>query len=329
MLDIIYITEDKICADHAEPGNREYKPNFTMPGRDAQKIDLEWVQPNLGKSAAAAAAGAAVLAIAPFSLPIALVTTAVGAAPSIISMFKNGKNEEPEQIDAAQVELAVYVSKHSLTKNQSKQRGYRFQPGHPVVGKAYRRHPLSDLNAESGNLYIPGDSYDSILLEERESELLKLLVELGATKITITKKTGSTQRSIIQAGIDIQAGPVGGGGVSSAVSSQREMSALDTREFLLTGKAWDTTSHLDKERFYWLAYEPSWKAVVFAREQGGCLTASLEIKETTSFSADKSIEMTVKAKLAEVSGNAGALNSSNDEKIYLVRADFSPVTVKT
>ncbi|MCQ9426696.1 hypothetical protein NRB16_24555 [Pseudomonas sp. LJDD11] len=326
MLDLIYIIEDRVGAATAEPANGDYRPNFTMPGRDASKIEL--TQPNAGKSAVAAAAGAAILAITPFSLPIALVTTAVGAAPSIISMFRNGQDEEPEQIDAAQAELAVYVSKHSLTKEHAKQRGYRFQPGHPVVGKAYRRHPLSDLNAESGNLYIPSDSYDSILLEERESELLKLLVELGATKITITKKTATTQRNAVHAGIEVQAGPVGGGGISGTSSSQRDVNALDTREFSLTGKPWDTSSHLDKERFYWLAYEPSWKAVVFAREQGGCLTASLEIKETTSFSADKSIEMTVKAKLAEVSGNAGVSNSSNDEKVYLVRADFSPVTVK-
>lgn len=213
-----------------------------------------------------------------------------------------------------------------MSPRQAKEAGYRFQPGHPVVGKAYRRHPLSEHSTpDNGNLYIPSDSYDAILLEERESELIKLLVHLGATKISITKKASDKTRSTVTAEASVQVGPMGGGDVSYTGKTERGADTLDTREFVLSGKPWNTESKVDRENFYWLSYEPSWKAVVFAREVGGCLTASLEIKENTSFSSDKDFELSVRAKMVEVGAQAGISNLETEEKTYFVRAEFAPV----
>lgn len=119
-----------------------------------------------------------------------------------------------------------------------------------MVGKAYRRHPLSDYSTpDNGNLYIPSDSYDAILLEERESELIKLLVHLGATKISITKKASDKNRSAITAEASLQMGPMGGGDVSYAGKSERDTDTLNTREFSLTGRPWNADSKLDRETF--------------------------------------------------------------------------------
>ena len=277
------------------------------------------------------AAGVAASFLIPI-LPFSLIAAAAVAGASA-SFIAKDRSTAPEECDPAvsaiaeETELvAAYVQHLSLSRSQAKDEGYRFQPGHPVVGKAYRRHPLSDYSTpEIGNLYIPSDSYDAILLEERESELIKLLVQLGATKISITKKASNKTHSTVTAEASVHVGPAGGGDISYTGKTERDTNTLDTREFSLTGRPWNVDSKVDRENFFWLSYEPSWKAVVFAREVGGCLTASLEIKENTSFSADKNFELSVKAKLVEAGAQGGLANLEAEENTYFVRAEFSPV----
>lgn len=328
MLDLIYIVEDQIVPTAAQNDDASYSPNFVLSGSN----EALGVKPGFGGVAAvgAAAAAGAGMIFNPLALPTALLSSAALGVPGLLYQMSKDRSVKSEEADAAKLEearlLAAYVQHHSLSRSQAKTAGYRFQPGHPVVGKTYRKHPLTDFsNPDSGNLYIPSDSYDAILLEERESELIKLLVHLGATKVTITKKTSDRVHDSVSAGAGVQAGPLGGGNASYKASSERDAGSLDTREFTLTGRPWNSESKVDREAFYWLSYEPSWKAVVFAREYGGCLTASLEIKENTSFSTDKNFELSVKAKLTEVDAQASTTNTGSEEKIYLVRVEFAPV----
>jgi hypothetical protein len=326
MLDLIYIVEEPIAS---EPAQRDSSSvNFTMPGRDENQAAIS--------SAALASLGgtaiygnAATLFAGPL-LPTALMASALLGVPRLLPNFTKGRDAKNDDLDEAKLEearlLSSYVQHHSLSRGQAKEAGYRFQPGHPVVGKAYRRHPLSEHSTpDNGNLYIPSDSYDAILLEERESELIKLLVHLGATKISITKKASDKTRSTVTAEASVQVGPMGGGDVSYTGKTDQNTDTLDTREFLLAGRPWKADSKVDREAFFWLSYEPSWKAVVFAREVGGCLTASLEIKENTSFSTDKSFELSVKAKLVEAGAQAGISNLGTEEKAYFVKAEFAQV----
>ncbi|MBX8565726.1 hypothetical protein K5D44_13585 [Pseudomonas cichorii] len=324
MLDLIYIVEEQTISDNAQNSDTEYSVNFTMPGRSENLTNVAG-----GASAVGAIAASAKFLALPF-LPTPLIASALFSAPSLISLFSKDNDVKNGEPDTAKLEearlLASYVHNHSLSRSQAKAKGYRFQPGHPVVGKTYRKHPLTDYpNPDNGNLYIPSDSYDAILLEERESELIKLLVHLGATKITITKKTSDNTRTGVTASLSAQVGSMGGGEVKYTENTERDKGTLDTREFSLTGMPWKTDSKVERENFFWLSYEPSWKAVVFAREYGGCLTASLEIKESTSFSSDKNMELSVKAQLTEIGAQAGILNMVSEEKTYFVRAEFAPV----
>ncbi|WP_213938715.1 hypothetical protein [Pseudomonas sp. dw_612] len=327
MLDLIYIIEDPFASSPTQSGDADYTPNFTFPGQDTTLLTAK---PALSGAVAAGAAAAAMSSFLIPILPISVIAAAVagvGAGASLIGKGRSATSEEPSQ--AVQEEarlLAAYVQHHSLSRSQANAEGYCFQPGHPVVGKAYRKHPLTDdSNPVKGNLYIPSDSYDAILLEERESELIKLLVDLGATKISITKKASDKTRSTVTAEASVQVGPMGGGDVSYTGKTERNNDILDTREFSLTGRPWKADSTVKRENFFWLSFEPSWKAVVFAREVGGCLSASLEIKENTSFSTDKNLELSVKAKLVEVGAQAGISSLGAEEKTYFVRAEFAPV----
>lgn len=334
MLDLIYIVEDHFASDTSQPNDSGYTPNFTLPGQNTTPLTGKAAYSGVAvATAAAAAASSFLIPILPISMIIGAAATAAGvtgAGASLIAKDRSATTDESAPALAIAEEtrlLTAYVQRHSLSRTQAKEADYRFQPGHPVVGKAYRKHPLSDYsNPDNRNLYIPSDSYDVILLEERESELVKLLVQLGATKISITKKVSDKTRGSISAEASVQVGPMGGGAVSYAGKTECDTDSLDTREFSLTGKPWKADSKVDRENFFWLSYEPSWKAVVFAREVGGCLTASLEIKENTSFSTDKNLELSVKAKLVEVGAQAGISNLETGEKTYFVKAEFAPVS---
>lgn len=323
MLDLIYIIEEQADYDQSRADDAPYSPNFTMPGRDGLQFQLTDALVGM-----AALNPTAVLLASPL-IPSALLVSAARRFPSLLSSLAKDRSEESAESKQARAAdarmLAAYVNEHSLSRSQAKEEGYRFQPGHPVVGKAYRKHPLNDFQEDdNGHLYIPSDSYDTILLEERESELIKLLVLLGATKISITKKATGSARHAIIAGVSVQAGPLGGGGLNYKTAADTEIDKLDTREFSLSGRTWRADSKIDPRKFFWLSYEPSWKAVVFAREEGGCLTASLEIKESTSFSTDKNLELSVKVKLAEGGAQVGVSDVANEEKTYYVRAEFAP-----
>ncbi|MGG5283300.1 hypothetical protein ACQZ2G_04735 [Pseudomonas viridiflava] len=327
VLDLIYIIDEPLASISSGNGDG-YIPNFVMGGqRQPQDGKVsEGVAAGTASGAAAAAAGVAGVALAfvPFSLPVSLIAAALVSAPRLFASFsKEDKSGADGSASVVPVEgakmLAEFAERHAMTRSKAKEAGYKFQPGHPIVGKDYRRHPLAEAD-----LYIPNDSYDAILLEERESELIKLLVHLGATKITITKKAADKTQREMQAKLAVQA-RVAGAELGASSNSDSETNVLDTREFSLSGRSWKGDSKVDNEKFFWLPYEPSWKAVVFAREEGGCLTASLEIKETTSLSSNKNLELSVKAKLAEVGASLGVSDFFTEEKTYHVKAEFSSV----
>ncbi len=57
--------------------------------------------------------------------------------------------------------------------------GRQFLPGHPVAQRYYRQHPLP----ERSQVYLPVATYFADLFYERRQDLIRLLVNLGATRI--------------------------------------------------------------------------------------------------------------------------------------------------
>ncbi|MGC5702983.1 hypothetical protein J4P02_22510 [Pseudomonas sp. NFXW11] len=306
MLDTIHII-DEYLAKPKSIGS-ESTQNFTMPGREHPGLSyISPLTPTLS------------------ILPTSLVLAAVSAMPSLASVVSGDKDEDKEAHAEKERLLAAYVDNATFSPKQAKSEGYRFQPGHPMVGKSYRRHPLADFSgAETEHLYIPSEGYDAHVLEERESELIRLLVSLGATRISITKNTSNRSGSLLKAGGSIDAGPIAAAEAGYGSNSQHASGTLDTRVFNLNGCTWSTSRTLDRSGFFWLAFEPSWKAVLFAREHGGCTDASLELKENTSFSEDRNVDLSIKAKQlgGGVSVNLGA--NDNEERVHVVNVQFGP-----
>ncbi len=165
-----------------------------------------------------------------------------------------------------------------------------FPPGHPLPGRVYRLHPLARPHADTrGDVYIPIESHDEILYAEREAELLRLLVKLGATRIVIRKQTSSdgALSAAAEAGSEKQFG------LSASAEVSKHGDSSDQREFILEGSEWSHGDSIEVSEFPWLSYEAAWKSIVNAREVGKCTKASIELKTASSFSLGASLGLSL------------------------------------
>lgn len=317
MLDTIHIIDEYLAKPKAG-SNGSSTQNFTMPGRDAPQIPSELLK------------GVAASSLALSLVPTPLIFAAVSAIPSLISLVSGDKDEDKATRAENERLLAAFVERATYSPMQAREAGYRFQPGHPMSGKSYRRHPLADISEEENkHLYIPSETYDAHVLEERESELIRLLVSLGATRISITKNTTNTKSSLFKAGGSIDAGAIATARTDLGRDSQHASGTSDTRVFTLNGNAWGASREIDLNKFFWLAFEPSWKAVLFARQYGGCTEASLELKENTSFSEDASIELSIKVKQIGGGASANLGSSDSEQRVHVIDVQFAPVEHKS
>jgi len=130
-----------------------------------------------------------------------------------------------------------------------------FPVGHPTPPRLYHQHPLSS----KPDHYYPVNAYYSLLYEERERELIRLLADLGATQILIQPlmPKPNTADQPAQLPDEIQSDTV-------------------PRVLQYRGRPLSTV-HFDASHYEWLAHEPSWQTVVESRMKYSCLSASLEI----------------------------------------------------
>jgi len=319
----LYIVKPKDMVRTFAKKNNNY-PNFTIPEKTTEKILESVSSPKMSDLAGVAglAAGAAIT-----SLPIALLIGAIASSPSWFSKVNNEKSTSAKLIDEKDKQvLEEFLFSHAITIDLAAELGLVFPPGHPQVGVLYKRHPLSAVvPAKKENVYIPHDKYDEILMAEREAELLKLLVHLGATKIAISHNNNRRNGTNMSGEISVGSKAVGEVEGSINLKNEGSNSSLDKRVFTLTGKQWDENEKLNREDFLWVSFEPSWEALIVAREVGGCTKAALDIRENTSFSSDR--ELMAKVEHAVYSGTASAtLNKQRtEERIYFVEAEFSEI----
>jgi len=185
-MNLIYIVEQKDLP--------AYQPNFTMNGEQSPDYKLGNAASVIGIASKIAVMAVPVMIS---MLPFGQLAAVAAASPAVRQfIFGATKDLSKEQREAAQqagaLEFDSWMREHAITISMAKQNNYTFPPGHPQVGQIYKRHPLGNLNnSKKINMYIPADKYDALLLEERESELIKMLVDLGAVKISITQKNSN------------------------------------------------------------------------------------------------------------------------------------------
>lgn len=340
-LNLIYIVKPEDVPQQSKPSDTY--PNFTVPGNAEIKVGSVLGAQELFKPAlsgltlrmATLFAARAALAVTPIGLPITLLVAVATYSPAVMQLFTKNKGELPKEVEEnleklGKADVESFMRDHAYSIQMAEQDGLIFPPGHPQIGKVYQRHPLAAVkSANKVHVFIPAEQYDELLLEEREAELLRLLVHLGATKISIAKKQRTTRSSKFEATISAT-GPVGGGDIAAAATSQKSTENADTRVFELAGKEWRFGETLDRSHFAWADFEPSWDALIVAREIGGCLQADLEVREITTFSSDRNLTASVAANLYKGSAGVGATSNNEEDNVYLVKAQFgAPLRAST
>lgn len=323
LMDLIYISDFK-CEE------KKYVPNFTIP--DVEDVANSSKKTKTTSNANIHTAGAAIssatglgISALSFLAPISLLIGASVAIPAIYKLVVSHDNTEtvPEE---SYHELQTFISKHSLDKQQALDLGLKFPPGHPQTGETYRLHPLAAYqHASKQKLYIPEHIFDDVLFEERESELLTLLVHLGATNVEIAKYVDSFFD-------DEKSGSIGGGvkvvanaSILAKSESGRESSEKNIRVFSLKGKPWKYGDKFDRDGYAWLNFEPSWNALITAREVGGCTNATLEIKEASKYAVNKEASMQLKSKIYSANGTLKFMEKYLQETSYIVKVSFLEV----
>ena len=331
-MDLIYIDEHSYT-QHTDSG---YTPNFTIPNSHIADVARTARKNNENIDVSALSAIGATLAVATtFSAsPIGLILGAATVRPLLQKIFLSRQDSAQQSVSAEDVSIEIdeftqFLQKHAITISMAEELGYKFPPGHPILGHTYKLHPLSKLRGSGKeNTYIPLEKYDALLLEEREMEMLRLLVELGATKISISEKNTATSTFEASGEIAASAKMAASMEISAGTNSGNSLLGVNTREFELIGKPWTQGDTLDSTKFAWVAFEPSWSAVVTAREIGECTKATIEIKEETSFSTDKRISTAIESRLYGASLSAQALEARASGRVYVVRAEFAPFKCK-
>ncbi|MDJ0637144.1 MAG: hypothetical protein QNJ34_28480 [Xenococcaceae cyanobacterium MO_188.B29] len=149
-----------------------------------------------------------------------------------------------------------------------------FPPGHPLPNRFYRVHPLKNKNHQ----YIPAEQFESLLYKERESELIKLLVDLGATDICVQELSSSKTKESVEGKVSL----IGLGEGSFEKNGESQKLSSNSQITKLKPKNW-TPENFNPEIYSWLPYEPYWESLVYARLKGGCLSSSIELTSDTSF----------------------------------------------
>lgn len=311
-MDKIYIIEDIFS-------EKEYKPNFTLPDSSNQLIKTE----NNSISTTAGVISGVLSAASIVSLPTALILNAAIASPSIYKALTNKKSDDTRLNETEVKEIEKFLDKNGLTVKECRARGFKFPPGHPIVGHAYRLHPLANYaNTKKSDTYMPENDYDNILLEEREAELLKILINLGATKIEIIEKDENDNSSLIGASITADAG-ISAANISGFSKSSANNNNTNTRTYGLVGKRWFENDSLIRGDYAWLSYEPQWDTLITAREIGGCTSATVEIKQLSKYSIDRELSADIKAKIYEIKGEVKHTKENKANKIYIINVDFA------
>ena len=146
--------------------------------------------------------------------------------------------------------------------------------------------------------------------------------------MSILEKNQVTFHATTSASATVDHKILGKAGGEGNLSSDSTLDDLDLREFELAGRPWAGGDRVDRSKFGWLAFEPSWGAVVAAREIGQCTKAAIEIREETTFASEKRFSTELKAKIGGRAANGSSLREQMQGRNYLIKAEFVAFTQK-
>jgi hypothetical protein len=156
---------------------------------------------------------------------------------------------------------------------------FSFPPGHPLYETAYAGHPLKP------SVYLPVAGFHRALFEEKVNELLKLLVCLRASDVTIHHVRGYQDAFAAGGGLAVPAElPVEVRASAGRATSHHSAATLEAR-FTPVGNA-----HIPEDTL-WYAHEPTWRSVAEARMFAGLRVINVDLHYDDDFGIGGEIAM--------------------------------------
>ncbi|MBQ0213860.1 hypothetical protein KAH51_10355 [Proteus vulgaris] len=170
------------------------------------------------------------------------------------------------KIDKSKEELQELYDDFILTKNELSP-NTEFQVNHPIDKFVYKKHP--DNNSYP-NLMIDIATYSTILNKLKETELIDILIQLGATKIELNKINSNSKKisSCFEFGLQY-------GSADIHTESTTDSKVKETIIYELEGKKF--SGKLDRSKYIWINNEPEWNNIIAAREEGNSIFFQKEI----------------------------------------------------
>ncbi|CAM5212497.1 hypothetical protein OURE66S_03895 [Oligella ureolytica] len=193
ILDTLYIIEedndyfDEYIKELEKNHDAPYTPNF-ITGSDlsmeaskrVSEININPLKIVAGTALPAAVVGSSIPTLIGLLGNPALspIVSTVILGTSLYNTLSENREEAKAQKEREIQALEMKLKTMSLSKLQAHKLGFKFPPGHPKIGESYKLHPLATISTYKQNIYLPAHSFEDVLLEEREAELLTLLIDL-------------------------------------------------------------------------------------------------------------------------------------------------------
>lgn len=209
------------------------------------------------------------------------------------------------------IELAIKIYKKSQKKGlkvtpipYSWIDSFSLQPGHPRENVLYAAHPTLS------NCYVPVSDFHRFTFEHKFSEILSILMHLGAEKLFVEHVEGWGREftSKISAGIpNVEAG------IEASTNTKKSDKILYEAEF-------DTQQiPVLPDNLIWYNHEPTWQSIVEGRLDFGMRNFSLQL----IYQDDFGINSNLRAKADKIGLDLAGNFEEHESTTWTIKGTFS------
>jgi hypothetical protein len=184
-----------------------------------------------------------------------------------------------------------------------------FPPGHPRFGVVYIAHPAPSIK----NIYFPMADFHRVIMDQKLSEAVLLLMSLGATSIRAEHIVGAHRDVGTNAKIKT---PGNGAGLETEASIELKSNKSLRFEGVLSGK--NEPSLFDNH--VWYLHEPTWQMVHDGRRKYGMTSFVMEVSYLDDFGINSKLE----GMLTDAGLEFGGKFEDHKSSVWKLEGEFTP-----
>lgn len=190
-----------------------------------------------------------------------------------------------------------------VSKSESK--ALQFSIGHPEYNTLYAAHPALP------SVYYTVASFHRLVFEHKFSEAIRLLMSLGARKITVEHIKGWSKEFSAKIATSLSFGEL---------TANLDHSAKNNRHLLFEAKFDKKHIPFLPDDLIWFSHEPTWQTIATGRLEFGLTEFSL----TVSYEDDFGINASLKSRVQKTSLELGGVFDDHVATTWKIYGDFYP-----